>query len=153
MAGREYRVPETPSVIPERLVEFARALCRVARDNRIDNMEVRFSSGIYNKNMEWPSPIQVSWEQGRHGAADDVMHLSSEVTLHRRITGPFELDPKLVTVPEPTPEQLGDAAEKLWEDMHARHGGTWPGVDSELVAVKQCVATARAMLMAAWRPR
>jgi hypothetical protein len=139
------------TVIPSPLVDFARELCRVAKKHQIDDMHVRFNCGIMRQDMSWPHSISVTWEQGRHGAADDRMHVSTEVTLNVKIADPFGA--KLVTVPEPTSEQIADGAEQLWNDMHARLGGEWPGPDSDLVSVKQCMATARAVLMAGWRPR
>jgi hypothetical protein len=39
-------------------------------------------------------------------------------------------------------------AKIIWADFFARMGGAWPGMDSQLVAVIQCIATARAALSA-----
>lgn len=139
------------TVIPSQLIDFARELCRVAKKHKIDDMNVTFNCGIMRREMSWPHSIHVTWEQGRHGAADDRMHVTTQVTLNAKIMDP--LGAELVQVPHPTREQIEDGARELWGDMHARMSGEWPGADSDLVSVKQCMATARAVLMAGWRPR
>ncbi len=48
-----------------------------------------------------------------------------------------------------TEEMVERAAEQVWDGFAGRMGGAWPGDKSNLVAVVQCVAVARAALEAA----
>lgn len=49
----------------------------------------------------------------------------------------------------PTAAQINAAAEVMWNDRDARHGGPWSSVDTKMIAVHQTMATARAALIAA----
>lgn len=80
---------EVEQVIPQNLIAFARELCRVAKKHQIDDMHVRFNCGVMRRDLSWPSSICVTWEQGRHGAADDKMHVSTELTLNTKIVDPL----------------------------------------------------------------
>jgi hypothetical protein len=49
----------------------------------------------------------------------------------------------------PSEAEIEAAAREIWNDFHGRMGGEWPGKDSQLIVVIQCMATARAALSAA----
>jgi hypothetical protein len=51
----------------------------------------------------------------------------------------------------PSEAEIEAAAREIWNDFHGRMGGEWPGKDSQLIVVIQCMATARAALSAAVR--
>lgn len=48
-----------------------------------------------------------------------------------------------------TDEQINAAAEVMWNDRDARHGGPWSSRDPREIVVQQTKATARAALLAA----
>lgn len=50
---------------------------------------------------------------------------------------------------EPTESQINAAAEVMWNDRDARHGGPWADRDPREIVVVQTKATARAALVAA----
>lgn len=64
-------------------------------------------------------------------------------------TSPATRDYAARVMGEPTRDQINAAAEVIWNDRDARHGGSWSSVDPNLIAAHQTIATARAALIAA----
>ncbi len=70
------------STIPERHIEFCRALARVAREHGMQKM-----NGEYRPNFQdgWDGDIQFVWEQGRHGEDSDKLFVQSNIRVHTKI--------------------------------------------------------------------
>lgn len=70
--------------IPEHHVEFCRAIAAVCKTFGVDNVGMTFRPGWKDP---WSDTISMSWEQGRHGADAEKLHISSSVHVYTRIDG------------------------------------------------------------------
>jgi len=75
--------------IPQKHVDFCRALCRVAREHAVGDMTLQFTPGFGDA---WRDSITMSWTQGRHGAAQDQMIVQSTVTIRTTIEDQFPFE-------------------------------------------------------------
>jgi hypothetical protein len=68
--------------IPDHHQEFCKALARVAREYGVDNFSASYRPGWKDP---WRETINLSWEQGRHGAAADKIHIHSDMRINTKI--------------------------------------------------------------------
>lgn len=68
--------------IPDKHVDFCRALARVAREFGVDSFSGNFTPGFKDP---WHRRISFSWDQGRHGEDSDRLYITSEVQVHTRL--------------------------------------------------------------------
>lgn len=70
----------TETSIPEKHVEFAKAVARLAKEMGIQNMNVTYRPSYFRD--DWKGDISIYWEQGRHGEDADKVRVSSTETVH-----------------------------------------------------------------------
>lgn len=66
--------------IPEEDQEFCRKVARLAREHGLHDMRMQFTP-----RSEWPSQIEMSWSQGRHGEDSGEVTLTSTVHIRQDI--------------------------------------------------------------------
>ena len=73
-------------MIEDRHKEFAKALVALAREHRMDRLQVQFQDSTTPVDRAWP-PVRVSaeWQEGRHGSSANI-HLSATTSVHERET-------------------------------------------------------------------
>lgn len=80
---------ERATPIPEKYVEFCRAVARMARDAGIERVGLSIHPGFddrFTKDGGWNDPIQMNWEMGRHGDDSRNMAITSTVTVRAKLT-------------------------------------------------------------------
>lgn len=73
-------IDERPTNIPEKHVEFSKAVARLAKEHGIQNMNVTYRPSYFGG--DWQGDIAIYWEQGRHGADAGKVRISSTETIH-----------------------------------------------------------------------
>lgn len=74
--------------IPEKYVEFCRAVARMARDAGIDRVGLTIHPGFEDRRSGggWGDPIQMNWEMGRHGDDSRNMAITSTVLVRAALS-------------------------------------------------------------------
>jgi hypothetical protein len=70
--------------IPEKHLEFCRALAAVAKQFDVTEFSATFTPGF---NDPWHHKINMSWEQGRHGEDNEKLSVASQVYVRTTISG------------------------------------------------------------------
>jgi hypothetical protein len=73
------------SAIPEKHIEFCRAIAKLAKEAGIDRASITFNPGIHD---EWRDEIQMHWSQGRHGEDSRRIYVTSTVQVRAELTVP-----------------------------------------------------------------
>ena len=73
----------TPSAIPERYVEFCKAVARLAQEADLDRLTLEFKPGFDDE--AWRDPIRAVWTQGRHGEDARSLTVSCEVIIRTQV--------------------------------------------------------------------
>ena len=66
------------SNIPQRHIDFCKAVAKLAAEHGLNSLGMTFRPGYSD---EWRDQIQMAWDQGRHGADKRRLTVSSTVTL------------------------------------------------------------------------
>lgn len=69
-------------MIPEKYVEFCRALARVAREHNMDSLHGNFRPEFGDN---WNEDINFTWKQGRHGEDSDELFVQSNVRVYTKL--------------------------------------------------------------------
>ena len=88
--------PLTGSAIPERHLDFCRAVARLAKEHGLNRLTITFEPPFRD---EWRDQIQATWEQGRHGEDAGRIFIQSTVRVHTQISPNDKLC-------EPAPEDV-----------------------------------------------
>jgi len=77
---------KTESNIPQRHIDFCKAVAKLAAEHGLNSLGMSFRPGYAD---EWNGQIQMNWDQGRHGDSRHRLTVSSTVQL----TTTFDVTP------------------------------------------------------------
>lgn len=80
---RDVMCEETMSQIPEKYLEFCKAVAALAREADIEKVTLTAHPDVLDT---WRSTIEMHWEQGRHGEDSRRCFISSTVRIRADIT-------------------------------------------------------------------
>ncbi len=63
--------------MPERYRSFAQEVCQLAKKYKFNEFHCELRPGFGHN--DWPNPIHINWSQGRHGADNNEMRISSNL--------------------------------------------------------------------------
>jgi len=70
---------DTPHNIPEKHVEFCKAVSRLCKEHGIGNLSATYRPDWQD---EWKSDIRLRWTQGRHGEDSGRVEIGSTIEVH-----------------------------------------------------------------------
>ena len=73
---------ENETTIPAKYVEFCEQVARLARDAGLRSVGLNFSPGF---DSGWNHPVQLHWEDGRHGESSRRFVVTSQVTVRAEV--------------------------------------------------------------------
>ena len=73
------------SAIPEKQLEFCRAVAALAADAGVSQLSLTFFPGLHD---EWRDEIKMQWEQGRHGEDSRRVFVTSTVMVRTELKTP-----------------------------------------------------------------
>ena len=73
------------SVIPENHIAFCKAVAQLCRDHKMERVGLTYTPSFRDP---WSDPIQMVWEQGRHGEDSDKLTITSTVQLRAVLNTP-----------------------------------------------------------------
>ena len=79
---------ENETTIPAKYVEFCEQVARLARDAGLRSVGLNFSPGF---DGGWNHPVQLHWEDGRHGESSRRFVVTSQVTVRAEVRPNAEL--------------------------------------------------------------
>ena len=71
------------TVIPEKHIEFCKAVAALAREHELDRVSLQFRPGFHD---DWRDEIVMNWEQGRHGEDSNRLMITSTVMVRTKLT-------------------------------------------------------------------
>ena len=82
----EVRIKIEPenTVIPKRYINFAKQVTKLATAQGLEKITLVIYPGFFEKSRDepWNNPVELYWEQGRHGADSWKFMLKSTVAVH-----------------------------------------------------------------------
>jgi len=73
------------NTIPEKHLEFCRAVAALAADAGINQASLTYHPGIHD---EWRDEIRMQWESGRHGEDSRRVYITSNVQVRTELKPP-----------------------------------------------------------------
>lgn len=80
-------IETTAGPIPEKYIEFCKAVAKMARDAGLDSVGLTIHPGFHDRFSDggWNDTIQMNWNMGRHGDDSRNMAITSTVTVRAKL--------------------------------------------------------------------